>query len=425
VGGASREIAKPGINPGAVAYRWPLALPDGETVIYTRWSASGLPGSTLEAASISTGKTTPLNLQGTFPLQVLDGFLVYGASNGAIMAVSFDAKHLRVTGNPVPVAQDVLIDGPGAAKAALSPTGMLVYFSGQSITLPQLLDGRGLGQPVTDDARPYSAPRFSPDGQRIAFTIGTAQSIDIWVYDIPKGTLTRLTTEGSNMRPEWTPDGKRILFRSERQKGVGIWWQPADGSGPAEQILKSDIDPFEAILSPDSKYLIYRTSPGARFSRDIFYVEMPDRGEPKPLVVSPYSDQMPRLSPDGRWMAYMSDESGQFEIYVRPFPSPGARIQVSTTGGTEPLWSRDGRNLFYRSGNRLMAAAVTTVPSFAMTSRRLALEGEFVPNASHQNYDIAPDGKHFLMIKRAGGEAQTIVVHNWLPEVRARIAAKR
>jgi serine/threonine protein kinase/Tol biopolymer transport system component len=425
VGGASREIVKAGATQGNVAYRWPLALPDGETVIYTRWTSSGLPGATLEAASISTGKTTALNLQGTFPMQVLDGLLIYGASNGALMAVPFDAKRLRVTGNPVPVAQDVLIDGPGAAKAAVSPSGMLIYFSGQSITLPQLLDGRGVGQPVTDDGRPYSTPRFSPDGQRIAFTIGTSQSIDIWVYDIPKGTLTRLTTEGSNMRPEWTADGSRILFRSERQKGVGIWWQPADGSGPAEQILKTDIDPFEAILSPDSKYLIYRTSPGAKFSRDIFYVELPDRGEPKPLVVSPYSDQMPRLSPDARWMAYMSDESGQFEIYVRPFPSQGARIQVSTTGGTEPLWSRDGRTLFYRSGNRLMGASVTTVPTFAMTGRRVALEGEFVPNASHQNYDIAPDGKHFLMIKRAGGEAQTIVVHNWLSEVRARIAAKK
>jgi serine/threonine-protein kinase len=121
----------------------------------------------------------------------------------------------------------------------------------------------------------------------------------------------------------------------------------------------------------------------------------------------------------------MSDESGQNEIYVRPFPNLGARIQVSTTGGTEPIWSRDGRTLFYRSAQRLIAASVTTSPTFSLGARSIALEGDFMQNASHQNYDVAPDGKHFLMIKRAGAEAQTIAVYNWLPEVRARLAATK
>lgn len=221
--------------------------------------------------------------------------------------------------------------------------------------------------------RPYSTPRFSPDGERIAFTMGVSQNVDIWIYDLSKTTLTRLTTEGINVRPEWSPDGTRVLFRSERQNSIAIWWQPADGSGPAEPLLKPDVEPFEGILSP----------------------------------------------------AYQSDESGQFEIYVRPFPNPGARIQVSTTGGTEPLWSRDGRTLFYRSARRIMAASVRTSPTFSLGARTAVLEGDFLPNASHQNYDVAPDGKHFLMIKRAGTEAQTIVVHNWMTEVRARVAAKR
>lgn len=273
--------------------------------------------------------------------------------------------------------------------------------------------------------RPYSTPRFSPDGERIAFTMGVSQNVDIWIYDLSKTTLTRLTTEGINVRPEWSPDGTRVLFRSERQNSIAIWWQPADGSGPAEPLLKPDVEPFEGILSPDGKRLIYRTAPGLKYTRDIFYVDLPDMTHPKPLVVSPYAEQMPRLSPDGRWLAYQSDESGQFEIYVRPFPNPGARIQVSTTGGTEPLWSRDGRTLFYRSARRIMAASVRTSPTFSLGARTAVLEGDFLPNASHQNYDVAPDGKHFLMIKRAGTEAQTIVVHNWMTEVRARVAAKR
>lgn len=356
---------------------------------------------------------------------MIDGLLIYGGSNGAIMAVPFDAKRHRVKGNPVPVAQDVIVDAAGALKAAVSRSGALVYQSGLSVTQPMLVNGRGEGQPVLDETRPYSTPRFSPEGNRIAFTIGAAQSIDVWIYDIPKGTLTRLTTEGSNMRPEWSPDGKRVIFRSERQNTVGIWWQPADGSGPAEPLLRNDMDPFEAILSPDGRYLIYRTSPGAKYSRDIFYVEPRGDSTPKPLVVSPYSDQMPRLSPDGKWLAYFSDESGNYEIYVRPFPESGARIQVSTTGGTDPLWSRDGRTLFYRTGNRIMAAAVRTSPTFSMTTRSVALEADFVANASHPNHDIAPDGKHFLILRRAGGEAQSIIVHNWLPEVRSRLVTRR
>ena len=424
VGAGSRDVATADAASGLIGYRWPLALADGENVVYTNWGTSAMNGATLGVMSLSTGKRTPLNVLGTFPLAVLDGLLLYGAANGAIMAVPFDAKRLSVTGNPVPVAQDVLVDGAGGLKAAISASGALIYLSGQSSTLPVLLDGRGGGRPVTDDPRPYSTPRFSPDGKRVAFTIGAAQSIDVWVYDIAKTTLTKLTTEGSNMRPEWTPDGKRILFRSERQAGSAIWWQPADGSGPAELLLKTSFDPFEAILSPDGRSLIFRTAPGSTYSRDIFYVDLKGDSTPKPLVMGPKQEQMPRLSPDGRWMAYMSDESSQFEIYVRPFPNPGARIQVSTSGGTEPLWSRDGRSLFYRSGTRLMAASVTTSPTFSMGVRSVALEGDFVPNATHQNWDVAPDGKHFLMIKRAGGEAQTIVVHNWIQEVRARMTTK-
>jgi serine/threonine-protein kinase len=189
--------------------------------------------------------------------------------------------------------------------------------------------------------------------------------------------------------------------------------------------MKTGVDPFEAIMSPDGKRLVYRTAPGTQYSRDLFYVDLPDVDHPKPLVLSPYAEQMPRISPDGRWIAYMSDESGQQEIYVRPFPQAGARIQVSTTGGTEPVWSRDGRTLFYRSAQRIMAASVRTSPTFSMGARSVALQGDFVPNASHQNYDVAPDGKQLLMIRRAGGESLTIVVHNWMTEVHQRLAARR
>lgn len=270
-------------------------------------------------------------------------------------------------------------------------------------------------------------PRFSPDGGRVAITVASASSSDIWIYHRARNTFTRLTSEGLNNRAEWTPDGKRVVFISMRGSDIGIWWQPADGSGPAELLYKPEIEPFEAIVSPDMKWLVFRTAPGARHSRDIFAVPLTGEKTVIPLVTSEHSETMPRVSPDGKWLAYQSNETGRFEIYVRPFPGAGARAQVSDNGGTEPLWDASGRALYFRDPlSQVVRVGVTTGDDFSIGARTLAVvqPGEYLTDATHPNYDVGPDGS-FLLLRRAGETSQTVVVHNWRRDLREKVRATR
>ncbi|MBI3981548.1 MAG: PD40 domain-containing protein [Gemmatimonadetes bacterium] len=182
--------------------------------------------------------------------------------------------------------------------------------------------------PLIRELNAYSTPRFSPDGRRVAITVFGTNSTDIWIHDAARNTFTRLTTEGINIRPEWTPDGARVVYRSARVPKVGIWWQPADGSGPAKLLYEPEIEPYEAIVSPDMKWLVFRTAPSTTYTRDILAVALAGDRTVVPLVTSPYLETMPRLSPDGRWLAHESNEGGGFEVYVRRSTAPGARIQV-------------------------------------------------------------------------------------------------
>ena len=178
-------------------------------------------------------------------------------------------------------------------------------------------------------------------------------------------------------------------------------------------------------MSPDAKWLIYRTAPGSVHSRDIFAVRLQGERTSVPIVASPATEQMPRLSPNGKWLAYRSNETGRFEVYVRSFPDSGSRVQVSTGGGTEPVWSRAGTALYYRDPlGQIVELAVTTAPSFSIGRRRVVISGDYLPDASHANYDVSPDGD-FLLLKRAGAESQTIVVHNWIRELRAKTGRRQ
>lgn len=287
-----------------------------------------------------------------------------------------------------------------------------------------MVDARGTATPLITEDRGYSSPRFSPDGGRVAFTVASAQGADIWVYDRTKTTFTRLTTEGDNIQPEWSADGTRILFRSGRKLPYEVRWGPADGSGPADLLYKTGEQPNAAVLSPDGAWLLYYTSPVARQPLNIFAVPLTGDRTPVPVVTGPNRYVNPRVSPDGRWLAYQSDESGRFEIYVRPFPGSGARAQISVDGGESPLWARSGRTLYYNSGNEIVAVAVTTGPSFSVGEHKVAVRGDYVADLATANYDVAPDGTQFLMLKRAGEDARALVVLNWGTELAAKRAAQ-
>jgi serine/threonine-protein kinase len=417
-GGATRKLAK---RNDESANRWPLVTPDGKKVVY----ASLRQGLTymLAIATVADGRRTMFDVPGTSPLAILNGQLIYATQAGTLMAVPFSGDRVTST-SPVPLIQDVVMDPNGAAKAAVSPTGTLVYRSGKAEYQPVIVH---VGTtPLVTELRNYSTPRFSPDGKRVALTVTSPQAMDVWVYDRIRSTLTKVTSEGNNQRPEWSPDGKRIVFVSDRGGSPAIWWQAADGSAPAELLYRPpESDVFEAFLSPDGRWLVYRTGPGGKPSRSVFAVQLDGDRKPSLLVSNNWSSQMPRLSPDGHWLAYQSNESGPFETYVRPFPGPGGRVQVSTGTGTEPLWARSGRMLYYRRAQDIVGVTVSTGTSFSIGERKVVVSGEYLPNASHQNWDISPDGSEFLMIRRAGEEVHTIVVQNWSREIAAKTGARR
>ena len=399
----------------------PALLPDGKTVL----ASSGV-ADTIVAVAIKSKTLTDVGITGT-PLGLVDDQLVYLNANGDLMAIGFDGSTLHVRGEPVLMER-------GIYGVGLSRSGTLAYLP--LVREAQLvLAGGGSEVAMRTELADYETPRFSPDGQRIAVSIGTADgSSDIWVQDLAGGTFTRLTTAGGIYRaPEWSPDGKRVLYKAaesiRRTFGASrtpIVWSPVDGSVPADTLFIADAEVNEAILSPDERWLVLRTAPGPTYPRDIFAVDLKGDRKLQPMATGPSSEMMPRLSPDGKWLAYQSDQSGRAEVYVRPFPGEGARVQVSNNGGGEPMWDRTGRTLFYHAPDGITAVPVTAGAEFSIGARTLVLATTEPADPTHQSYDVAPDGVHFLMLRRAGGKAKAIVVHNWRRELREKLQqAKR
>lgn len=390
----------------------PALLPDGETVLVSSGTAKKL-----VAIEIASGEVTDIGLSGA-ALGLVEGSLAYLSPGGDLLAIAFDVSARKVRGESVLLERSIY--GVG-----LSPSGTLAYLP--LARLSQLvLAGGGTEVALRADLADYETPRFSPDGRRIAVSIGAADGKDIWVQDRSGGTFTRLTTSGLNRAPEWSPDGKRVLFKAVRREermgeNVGrtpILWMPVDGSAKADTLFSADAEVNEAILSPDARWLVLRTAPTGRYPRDIFAVDLTGDRTLQPMATGPSSEIMPRLSPDGKWLAYQSDQSGRAEVYVRPFPGEGARVQVSNDGGGEPMWDRAGRTVFYRAPNGITAVSITPGAEFSVGARTLVLATTDPADPTHQSYDVSPDGQRFLLLRRAGGEAKAIVVHNWRREVR-------
>ena len=423
-GGAAVQVT--GTDTASVRFgrRWPLVLPGGRAIVYVSGNSSSAP-QRLGVLRIGSGDFKEFPITIGAPLGILDDYLVFVSPTGGLMAIRFDLKKLEPVGDPLQIEDGLLYDPTAGAKASLSTTGTLAFQRGRAQFQPMIVAGTSAPAPLIAEAGSYVNPRFSPDGKRVAMTVQSTNATDIYIFDIGRNTFTRLTTEGANVRPEWTPDGKRIVFISERGGKARIWHQPADGSGPAEMLYEPEVEPFEAIVSPDAKWLIVRTAPGAKYSRDILAVPMSGERTVRVIVSSPYTESLPRLSSDGKWLAYQSNETNRFEIYVRPFPGSGARVQVSDDGGTEPIWGKDGRSLYYRGPlGEVVKVAVTTGNEFSIAARAVVLTGDYLTDSSHPNWDVAPNGD-LLLLKRSGAESQTIVVHNWGRELREKTAPRR
>ena len=399
----------------------PKVLPDGRTVIFTRWS--GLPETAvLGMATIGEGDRSDFRLAGTYILGTAEGHLVYSMANGTLMAVRFDASARRVDGEPVPVLEGIAVSSLAAPPAALSRSGSLVYQSGSALQQIVLLDRQGVERTVVPTAYNFVNPRFSPDGTRIALALEANGRRDLWVYDLRSRTLSRITTEGdANDRPEWMPDGTRVVFRSVRGDEMAFWTQAADGSGKAELLVR---DPgarmWEGVVTSDGRSLVYRS--GSVGSADIWVRRLDGDTARRAVAATRFTEWGGRPSPDGRWLAYESDETGRFEVYVGPLSGAGARQTISVNGGVEPVWSRDGSVLYYWQDDLLMSATLATATTAAVMGRDSLFRGETPTTTGHASYDVSPDGARILVRRALNDSVRTIVVHGWADELHTRLS---
>jgi serine/threonine-protein kinase len=281
------------------------------------------------------------------------------------------------------------------------------------------VDQHGLARVLIDSVQVYAHPRLSPDGRRLAVEEQGASGNDIWISDLADRTAIRLTREGYNDRPEWSSDGARVMYNSSRTTVSSLWWQPADGSAAAT-LVEQDVDPIrEGVFTPDGAAILYRVDTQDD-NRDIYLLPLSGERKRVPFLTGINDDKQPRVSPDSKWVAYVSNETGREEVYLRALSGAGGRIPVSNEGGGEPLWSRDGKRLFYRAGAKVMAATVVTSPSPVVIAREMLFEGPFATDLYHPNYDVAADGKSFIMVRPVEENRQLVMVVNWIRELRQR-----
>jgi Tol biopolymer transport system component/predicted Ser/Thr protein kinase len=420
-GGTAQPLAP--LEKGDVADAWPEFLPGGKAVLFTGGTIT-IPKITVQ--SIATGNRRNLTSSGAFPRFAASGHLIY-AQAGTLMAVPFDSQRLEIKGAAVPVIEGVARStDTDAAQYSISATGSLAYVSGGTEANQRRMvwvSRNGMEQPLPAPPQAYQYVRLSPDGRRVAVELEN----QIWLYDLARDTLTRFTFEGSNNQtPAWTPDGKRIAFYSNKEGGApNLFWQLADGSGGLERLTTSDYTHVPRSFSPDGQLLAFHEN-NPKTNKDIWVLRLSDR-KAEPFLRTPFIEGAPTFSPDGHWLAYVSNESGRPEVYVQPYPGPGGKWQISTESGTEPAWNRNGRELFYRSGDKMMALDVTIEPNFSVGKPHLLFERHYFTSdfpLVGTAYDISPDGQRFLMVKgveQATAVTQINVVLNWFEELKQKV----
>jgi serine/threonine-protein kinase len=344
------------------------------------------------------------------------------------MAAPFDLHDRRITGPAATVIEGLRSETYGNAQFSISDNGTLAYIPGSPgwIGKPVWVDRQGKTSAIALPVQCYGSFKLSPDGKRLAIGISAAKD-DIWIYEFERGTLLRLTVEGNNVNPVWSPDSKRVALSRFREARSGVFIRSADGSGVEEQLTAppSETGQVPESWSPDGKALILGEW-NATDQGDIWILPLEGDRTPQPFLRTEFSEFFSSFSPDGHWIVYTSDESGRYEVYVRPYPGPGAKWQISTEGGEEPLWSADGHEVFYRNGEKWMAATVQLKPDFRAETPRILFEKYFinVPGLSHY---VSPDFQRQVVIEPITQEdpKQINIVLNWFEELEARVPADK
>jgi serine/threonine-protein kinase len=436
-GGAPAPLTELDRETGDLTHRWPQILPGGKAVLFTADTRFGaFDDASIEVMSLRDRHKKTLIRGGTYGRYLPSGHLLY-VNRGTLFAVPFDLGALEVRGAPTPVLNQVAYSSvTGGARFEASQTGTLVYESGGaqggSVTV-QWLESDGNTRALLPKPGDYGRPSLSPDGRRLAVEVSDGSSQDIWVYDLERDTMTRLTFDGKvNQAPIWSPDGRYLVYSTQE----GLSWTRADGAGKPQLLIRTKGVAFPWSFTPDGKRLAYMEV-DPETSYDLWTVPLENggaglrAGKREVLLQTTSDERAPVFSPDGRWLAYASTESGGMQVYVRAFPDTGAEWQISIDGGNYPMWSRSGRQLFFESlDNRIMVAGYTVQgDSFIPEKRRLWSEKALanLVNVS-RSVDLAADGKRIVVVMPAeGAESQHHIVflENFFDELRRRAPVKR
>ena len=444
-GGEPKVLTKPDTSQREMDHVFPSILPGARAVLFTITSAQA-EDAQIAVLDLHSGERKTLVRGGSHAQYVETGHLVYAAA-GSLRAVRFDLARLDTVGDPVPVVEHVAMGNTGAADFAISRHGTLVYVPGDVAAPTERrlvwVDRKGREVPITAPPRPYVMPRLSPDGTRLVLDIRD-QDFDIWTWDLVRQTLTRVTVDPTlDQQPVWTPDSRRIVFSSNRGGVSNVFWRAADGTGPDYRLARGMNAQAPSAVTPDGTQVIAHQI-SARTNFDIVQFALskairspngepaePDQGASDPLVQTQFNEFNAEISPDGRYIAYQSDESGQFEVYVRPYPKVNdGRWPVSSGGGTRPAWARTGRELFYMdAANTLTAVPVQmTAATFTAGSPVKVFEAKYATPVAYRTYDVSPDGQRFLMIKEASTDKvqspSLVVVEHWFEELQRLLPAK-
>ncbi|MEJ2085074.1 MAG: protein kinase, partial [Acidobacteriota bacterium] len=431
-GGEPEQLTNLDTEAGEISHRWPQFLPSGKAVIFNSATEDidSANDAVIEAVMVDTGERKVITQGGYYPRYAPTGHLVFIRDN-TLFGMAFDAERVEATGAPAPLIEGVTSSaGPGGAQYSIASNGTLAYVSGEIgvAEYPVVwVDRQGQTSPLWETEASYGAPKLSPDGKRLSLSILRDNNWDVWLYDLEREVATRLTFDDSYDADQfWSADGEYLIFNSSREGLQTPFRKRADGSGDAERLTQDKNDFWAYAMTPDGRYLIGET---LSQSADLMILDLEGDGAPEPYLASSFDERYPDFSPDGRWVAYASDESGRAEVYVRAFPASGGKWQISDGGGAWPRWTKGGRELVFRTEDAIMAVEVDgTTNSFQVGKPRQVVAGEFrgglrgIPVAGFifADYDVSPDGERFVMFPGSEDEltqTHATLVFNWFDEL--------